>query len=131
MRLRSDICNSYKKETVQFKTYLDRKFIYSLQMVLCIYQKKSWRRLREVLRTSPGRRLEDVTWKTSCGRLLEDVLRTSPRRCLEDVTWRTSWGCLLEDVLRTSPRRCLEDVPWKTSWRRLKKGRCDFHFRPI
>ena len=34
-----------------------------------------------------------------------------------------SWGRLLEDVLRTSPGRRLIDV--------LKKGRRDFHFRPI
>ena len=44
------------------------------------------RRLKEVLRTFPGRGLEDVSWKTSSGRLLEDVLKTSPGRRLNDAS---------------------------------------------
>ena len=55
-----------------YKTYIDRKSIYSLQVVLYVYQKsleEVLRRLKDVLRTSFGRHLEDVSWKTSCGRL--------------------------------------------------------------
>ena len=39
----------------------------------------------------------------SWGRLLEEVLRTSPGRRLEDVSLKISWGRLLEDVSRKSP----------------------------
>ena len=41
--------------------------------------------LKEDLRTSPGRHLKDVSWKTSLGRPLEDVFRTSPRKRLDNV----------------------------------------------
>ena len=49
-------------------------------------------------------------------------MRRSPGKRLDDVSWRMSWGRFLEDVFRTSRRRRLEDVSWKTSWRRLKKS---------
>ena len=45
-------------------------------------------RLKEVLRTSPGRHLEDA-----------------PGKRPEDVSWKTSWGRLLEDVLTTSLKK--------------------------
>ena len=54
---------------------------------------KSWdvlrrfwgRALEEILKTSPGRGLEDLSWKMSLGRLMKDVLKTSPGRRLDDV----------------------------------------------
>ena len=36
--------------------------------------------MEDILRTSPGKRLEDVSWKMSRGRLLEDVLTTSLKK---------------------------------------------------
>ena len=41
-----------------------------------LWLKRSWERLlEEVLRASPGRRLEDVSWKRSRGRLIKRSLR--------------------------------------------------------
>ena len=97
-----------------FKRYVDRQTIYSLQGVLCFYQKKVLKSY-DVLRRS---------W----GGLLEEVLRTSLERHLKDVSLKMSWGRLLEDTLRTSFGRRLEDVSWKTSLWRLKKGCRNYHF---
>ena len=58
------------------KTYVDGKSINSLQMILSFYQKKSWWSLR---------RLKDVSWKRTWGRLLEDVFRTLSGRRLDNV----------------------------------------------
>ena len=49
----------------------------------------------DILRTSPGKRLEDVSWRMSSGRLLEDVLTTS----LEKVV-----ATSISDKSRTSLR---------------------------
>ena len=86
-----------------FKTYVDRKSISSLQVVLCFYQKKSWWSLR---------RLEDMSWKTSSGRPLEDVLTTSEIKVV---------ATSISDQSKTSLRpeiRCSYDV-FATSLRRL------------
>ena len=54
--------------------------------------------MEDILGTSPGKRLEEVSWKMSLGGFLEEALRTFPGRLLEDVS-----------------RRRLENVSWKTS----------------
>ena len=79
--------------------YPHRKFIYSIQVVLCIYKKK----IEEVLRR------------------LKEVLRTPPRRCLEDVLKKASSRLPLQTNLRRLWDQNL-DV-FTTSLRRLCIGR--------
>ena len=106
-----------------FKTYIDTQIEipYIVSRWSFAFTRKSLekvlRRLKEVLRTSPRKSIEKVL------RRLKEVLRMSPGRHLENVSWKMSRGSLLEDVLRTSPGRHLDNV--------LKRGRRDFHFRPI
>ena len=52
-------------------------------------------------------------WSFALTRILDEVLdglRTSPGKGLKDVSWKTSSGCLLKDVFRTFPGRRLDDV---------------------
>ena len=86
----------------RFKTYADRKTVYSLQVIFCSYPKKSWS-----LMTFKGV-FEGASWKRFWGCLLEDILRTSPERRLEVVSWKTSWRPLkkksISDQSKTSLR---------------------------
>ena len=53
------VCQCWSGICMQFKTYIDRKTIYGLQVTSCFYQKKSWRRFKT---SYVG--LEDVSFKT-------------------------------------------------------------------
>ena len=46
-----------------FKAYVDKNFIYGLQVAFYFYQKKSWRRPKEVMRIYPEQRIDDVLEK--------------------------------------------------------------------
>ena len=68
--------------------------------------------------TSDLRRLEDVWFTTSLGRLVFNVLKTSDLRRLKDVQFATSWKRLIYSVFRASDLRRFEDVRFTLSWRR-------------
>ena len=72
-------------------------------MVLCFYQKKSWWSLRR-LKDVPGRGLEDLSWKRSWGRFLEDVLRTSPGRRLDNALRKGRRDFHFRSISKTSLR---------------------------
>ena len=70
-----------------------------------------WKKMSDV------RRLEDVWFTTSSGRLVSDVLKMFNLCLLEDVQFTLSWRRPVCDVLKTSVLWRLEDVWFTTSWR--------------
>ena len=77
------------------------------------------RPIYDALKTSDLRRLEDVWFMASWGRLIYNVLKTSNLRRLKVFLFTSSWRHLIYDVLRTSDLRRLEDVQFTVSWRRV------------
>ena len=77
---------------------------------------QTWRCLiYVVLTTSNLRRLENVWFTSSSGRLIYDVLKTSDLRRLEGIQFTTSWRGLIYDALKAPDLWRLEDVCKTTS----------------